>query len=58
MSSCYECSYSSDKCKNKQSREYDKYLEDIKECNLFGKLDNSVIKKYKLEELNKNENNN
>ncbi|EPY6492377.1 hypothetical protein FDB91_05890 [Clostridium sporogenes] len=40
--SCYDCIWSSDKCKNEDSNQYNKFLYDIKKCNITGKCDNSL----------------
>lgn len=48
MKSCFQCKYSSDKCKNQKCSQYNKYLEDISKCDLFGRVDNSPITQYKL----------
>lgn len=40
--SCYDCLYATDKCKNKDSNQYDKFLQDIERCNLTGIVDNSL----------------
>jgi hypothetical protein len=40
--SCYDCMWSSDKCKNKDSDQYNKFLMDIEKCNLTGEVDNSL----------------
>lgn len=40
--SCYDCIWSTDKCKNKYSDQYDNFLLDIEECNLTGEVDNTL----------------
>lgn len=40
--SCYDCMWHTDKCKNIKSNQYNKFLNDIKECNRVGKVDNSL----------------
>ena len=40
--SCYDCIWSTDKCKNNDSNQYDKFISDIKECNLTGEVDNTL----------------
>lgn len=40
--SCYDCMWSTDKCKNKSCDQYDKFLIDIHRCNFTGKVDNSL----------------
>ena len=40
--SCYDCIYHTDKCKNHDSDQYDKFLQDIEQCNLTGNVDNSL----------------
>lgn len=40
--SCYDCMYATDKCKNKGSNQYDKFLNNIDKCNLTGECDNSL----------------
>ena len=38
---CYDCMYSSDKCKKRDCDQYDKFLKDINKCNFVGEVDNS-----------------
>lgn len=45
--SCYDCGWSTDKCKNKDSSEYDNFLLDIKKCNLTGDVDNTLGSSWK-----------
>lgn len=40
--SCYDCLHASDKCKNNDSDQYDKFLQDIERCSLTGLTDNSL----------------
>ena len=40
--SCYDCMWSSDKCKNKDSDQYNKFLQFIKKCRLTGECDNTL----------------
>lgn len=40
--SCYDCMWSSDKCKNKKSGQYNKFLQDIERCSLAGQCDNTL----------------
>lgn len=40
---CYDCIYGSDKCENKDSDQYDKFLIDIQKCNLVGEIGNSLV---------------
>ena len=40
--SCYDCIWSTDKCKNKDSDQYDKFLQYVEKCNLTGECDNSL----------------
>ena len=44
---CFNCSFSSDKCKNENSDRYNEFIEDIKECSIKGNLDNSSYRKLK-----------
>lgn len=39
---CYDCGWLSDKCKNPKSNRYNEFPTDIKECNIVGKVDNSL----------------
>lgn len=39
--SCYDCEWHTDKCKRNDCSQYDKYLDDIEYCEIYGKLDNS-----------------
>ncbi|WP_157833845.1 hypothetical protein [Ruminiclostridium josui] len=40
--SCYDCMWASDKCKNKDSDQYEKFLKDIDKCSLTGDCDNTL----------------
>jgi len=40
--SCYDCMWSTDKCKRKESDQYDKFLNYIEKCNFTGECDNSL----------------
>ena len=40
--SCYDCIWSTDKCKNNKSDQYNKFLSDITKCNLTGEVDNTL----------------
>lgn len=40
--SCYDCMWATDKCKNKESNQYDKFLQCIDKCNLTGECDNTL----------------
>lgn len=40
--SCYDCEWLTDKCKNTKCNKYDKFPENINECNIAGKVDNSL----------------
>ena len=44
---CYDCMHSSDKCKNRFSDQYDKFLKDIEKCCFVGKVDNSIGCSYR-----------
>lgn len=39
---CYDCMYASDKCKKRDSDQYNKFLEDIEKCSFVGEVDNSL----------------
>lgn len=45
--SCYDCMWASDKCKNKDSDKYDKFLQNIEKCNLTGDVDNSLGRSWR-----------
>ncbi|MBY6900435.1 hypothetical protein [Clostridium botulinum] len=38
--SCYDCIWATDKCKNKDSINYNKFLHNIEKCNFTGECDN------------------
>ena len=40
--SCFDCIYATDKCKNGDSDQYNKFLQNIKICSLTGEVDNSL----------------
>lgn len=40
--SCYDCKWHTDKCKNYNSDQYNKFPDFINECNIKGKVDNSL----------------
>jgi len=40
--SCYDCMWATDKFKNKDSDQYNKFLNYIEKCNFTGKVDNSL----------------
>lgn len=40
--SCYDCIWATDKCKNKDSDQYNKFLQYIEKCNFTGTVDNSL----------------
>ncbi|HBJ2613315.1 TPA: hypothetical protein LA742_001775 [Clostridium botulinum] len=40
--SCYDCMWATDKCKNKDSINYNKFLHNIEKCNFTGDCDNSL----------------
>lgn len=42
FTNCYDCIWATDKCKNRESNQYDKFLHDIKKCNFVGEVDNSI----------------
>lgn len=33
---CYDCGHSSDKCKNRESKNYNKFNQDITRCDVHG----------------------
>ena len=39
--SCYDCEWHTDKCKRNDCSQYDKFIEDIEFCEIYGQLDNS-----------------
>jgi len=40
--SCYDCMWATDKCKNKDNGQYDKFLNYIENCDYTGEVDNSL----------------
>lgn len=45
--SCYDCMWASDKCKNKDSDQYNKFLQNIKKCKLTGECDNTLGRSWR-----------
>lgn len=46
--SCYDCTWAGVKCRNKDSDQYDKFLQDIKKCNFTGLVDNSLGRSWRV----------
>lgn len=45
--SCYDCMWASDKCKNTDSDQYNKFLQNIEKCKLTGECDNTLGRSWR-----------
>ena len=45
--SCYDCICATDKCKDEDSDQYNKFLQYIEKCNFMGEVDNSLGRSWR-----------